>query len=81
MEFEVVRGELPWEPVNVTSTLSPARTWHKEPATQPQHAQGRRGLEKATVKAAPQARCFCNFYLGQVLVENLAAEVSIEMWT
>ena len=77
----MVRGELPWEPVNVTSALSPARTWHKEPATQPQHAQGRRGLEKATVKAAPQARCFCNFYLGQVLVENLAAEVSIEMWT
>ena len=72
----MVRGELCWEPVNVASILSPARTLHREPTTQLQHAQ-----EKVTVKVTPRAQGFCNFDLGQVLIENLVAEVSLEMWT
>lgn len=71
----MVRGELCWEPVNVASILSPARTLHREPTTQPQHTQ-----EKVTVKVTPRAQGFCSFDLGQVLIENLAAEVSIEIW-
>ena len=76
----MVRGQLRWEPGQGAPPPRPARPVHKGPHTA-SACPGKRRPGEATVRGTPHARCFCSFDLGQVLAENLAAEVGIEMWT
>lgn len=82
MGWENNAGLLGWEPVNAASDAGSAITLCQESTTDGLSVPVcKEGLGKVTVKAPSCSPCLCDFDLGQILVENLVAEATIEMWT